>query len=73
MSGTGAQIIGTSAVILDKGDNLTAMIDGHRIPHMEQYFRSVYGRSQVKWENYNNTQLVLRNNDTYSKLLIDTK
>jgi hypothetical protein len=50
-----------------------AMIDAHRMPHMEQYFRSVYGESQGKWERYNNAQLVLNNDNTYTKLFIETK
>jgi hypothetical protein len=67
------QAVGTLAAAADKGDNLLAMYHGHRMPNMEQYFRSKYSESQVKWEGYNNVQLVLKNNNTYSQLLIDTK
>jgi hypothetical protein len=68
-----AEFAGTVAKVLDKGDNLLVMGDGHRMPSVEQYFRSNYSKSQVKWEGYNNVQMVLKNDKTYSSLLIDTK
>jgi hypothetical protein len=68
-----AEFAGTVATVLDKGDNLLVMGDGHRMPSIEQYFRSTYSKSQVKWEGYNNVRMVLKNDKTYSNLLIDTK
>ncbi|MDR1526589.1 MAG: hypothetical protein LBS46_02825 [Dysgonamonadaceae bacterium] len=62
-----------AATVINKGIPLVAMLDGHRMPHTEQHLRSIYGESQVRWEGYNNVQLVLRNNNTYSNLLINTK
>jgi hypothetical protein len=49
------------------------MGERHDMRHAEDHFRNVYGESQVKWEGYNNVQVVLNNNNTYSNLLIDTK
>jgi hypothetical protein len=62
-----------AAGVLATKASLVAEGDAHRIPHMEQYFRAVYGESQVKWARYNNVQLALNNNNTYSNLLINTK
>lgn len=59
-------------VVATKAD-IIAMGDAHRMPHTEQYLRSIYGENQAKWERYNNVQLILRNNNTYSNLLINTK
>jgi hypothetical protein len=65
-------LVKAAGVVATKA-NLVAMGDAHRMSHTEQYFRATYSASQNKWARCNDVQSHLRNDNTYSKILIDTK